>query len=123
MESTCIHSYATHDTYIHDSITGDAVLFLVLPEGSDTSSADYRALEAVLKRRFVPNHVLVVSFEGGAKQLHEHVPWAKGKPPRNDKATAYVCERGACELPTNEPHTLSRQLDKFADFPMGVGLR
>lgn len=55
----------------------------------------------------MPNPVLVVGTEQDfSGELGTLVPWAKGKPAKNGKAAAYVCERGACELPTNSPPRL-----------------
>ncbi|HHH28640.1 MAG TPA: hypothetical protein ENK57_09895 [Polyangiaceae bacterium] len=65
------------------------------------------ALRAVLRKRFVPNHVLVIVEEGAALSS---VPWVKSKPAKHDEPTAYVCERGACELPTTDPKIFEQQL-------------
>jgi len=35
-----------------------------------------------------------------------------GKTARRGQATAYVCERGACELPTTDPEVFAAQLQK-----------
>jgi uncharacterized protein YyaL (SSP411 family) len=98
-------------------------VLLVLPQGETTSGADYLAMDAILRKRFTPNHVLVVAPAASTAEGIPHVPWAKNKPPRRDKVTAYVCERGACELPTNDPKVLARQLEKFAAYPLGLGTR
>jgi uncharacterized protein YyaL (SSP411 family) len=91
-------------------------VLLVRPEGADEASV--APLSAVLRRTFLPNHVLVVADEGAlAGRLGELVPWARGKPPRGPKPTAYVCERGACELPTTDPAVLARQLARPAPYP------
>ena len=83
-------------------------IVLVTPEGQP-QSAD--ALLAVLNQTFIPNHVLVVGTEQDfSGELGTLVPWAKGKPAKNGQATAYVCERGACELPTNSPRVFRKQL-------------
>jgi uncharacterized protein YyaL (SSP411 family) len=68
-------------------------------------------LLGVLRRTFLPNRVLLVGTEEQiAADLAELAPWASNRPARNGRATAYVCERGACQLPTTDPATFERQL-------------
>jgi uncharacterized protein YyaL (SSP411 family) len=38
-------------------------------------------------------------------------PLAQDRPAQNGKATAYVCVRGACQLPVTESADLQRLLD------------
>jgi len=45
------------------------------------------------------------------------VPLANGKPARDGRTTAYVCERGVCKLPTTEPDEFRRQLLQKNDLP------
>ncbi|MBW2375414.1 MAG: hypothetical protein JRF55_05380 [Deltaproteobacteria bacterium] len=33
------------------------------------------------------------------------------------KATAYVCERGRCELPTSNPSVFQKQVDRRKPYP------
>ena len=40
------------------------------------------------------------------------VPLVASKRARQGKATAYVCEKGTCELPTTDPDIFSAQLRK-----------
>src|SRR5262249_15070593 len=64
-----------------------------------------------LEKSFVPNRVLVVATAG--KSLADQtklVPLLDGKLARGGKATAYVCERGVCELPTADPDVFALQL-------------
>jgi uncharacterized protein YyaL (SSP411 family) len=60
--------------------------------------------------RYLPTRVLAGGAEGtgGGPAL----PLLAGKPARAGRATAYVCERYACQAPTTEPAELGRQLDE-----------
>ena len=68
-------------------------------------------LLAPLRSTFLPNRVLVVVTQGDelARQTRL-VPLLEGKIARDDKPTAYVCERRVCELPTSDPEVFARQL-------------
>jgi uncharacterized protein YyaL (SSP411 family) len=88
-------------------------IVLVLPAGerSGALAPAARPLAQVLARELVPNRALLVASEtdlGGA--LGDLVPWAKGKTALKGRPTAYVCERGACQLPTSDPEILVKQL-------------
>ena len=70
-----------------------------------------RPLLAGLARSFAPNTSLVVGSEAAlAADLGAIVPWARGKTTRNQRPTAYVCEHGACKLPTTDPARFALQL-------------
>ena len=43
--------------------------------------------------------------------LIEMVPYAEGKVAREGRATAYVCERFVCQLPTTDPEVFAEQLE------------
>lgn len=58
---------------------------------------------------FLPNAVLVPH---GAPSLARLIPYVRGKRPRQNQATAYVCEYGRCERPTSDPSVLRKQLKK-----------
>lgn len=42
--------------------------------------------------------------------LGSALSWTKGKITRSGRATAYVCERGACKLPVTGPAELAKWL-------------
>jgi hypothetical protein len=86
---------------------------IVVPATTTGGAADPAPLLDVLRRSFVPNHVLVVAGEQAlAGPLGAKVPWAKGKPARGGRARAYVCVRGACDLPTGDPEVFRRQIER-----------
>lgn len=83
---------------------------LVLPQGN----AGMELLD-VLRRAYLPNAVRAVASEGRdlAKQARL-VPLLEGKGAHRSKATAYVCRKNVCDLPTSEPSTFASQLAKPA---------
>ncbi len=60
---------------------------------------------------FIPNFALLGASEGAALEALARVtPLAADKTTISGAATAYVCERGTCGLPTTEPAVMSQQL-------------
>jgi len=83
---------------------------LVWPAGE---SAGVEPLQAVLRRTFLPNAVLAGAAEGDElAALAKLAPFAAEKLAQSRRATAYVCERGHCELPATDPEAFARQLSK-----------
>lgn len=72
---------------------------------------------AALRTRFLPNRVLVVIAEPDRDALAALVPLVADKVARGGRATAYVCERGVCDLPTTDPAVFARQIDKVEPLP------
>ena len=64
-----------------------------------------------LRRTFLPNRALLGAAEGPELDaLALLAPITAGKIARDGRATAYVCEHGACRLPTTEPAAMEAQL-------------
>jgi hypothetical protein len=63
-----------------------------------------------LRRTFLPNAVLVVTASGEAARHLKWSPLAGDKPAQGGRTTAYVCERGICELPAVDAATFGRQI-------------
>ena len=80
------------------------------PEATDT-----RALVAEFNRRFLPHDVLLL-VDGGERQkaLAALVPFVAPLVMKDGKATAYVCENYACQLPTTDRHAFGAQLERAA---------
>ena len=76
---------------------------IVLAGGDDAPGM--RALEAVLRERFLPNTVLARSRPGG-----EPIAVARGKDAVQGRAAAYVCTSGACQAPVTSADDLARLL-------------
>jgi uncharacterized protein len=88
---------------------------IVVAADSQPNDEGLVALKKALHGRFVPNHVLVIAKEGDPS-LSKHVPWIASKPTKKGAATAYVCESGACELPTTDPKVFAKQLSDIASY-------
>ena len=73
---------------------------------------------AVLGRTYVPSAVVIVTTEAEVRgALGERVPLLRGKSAQDGQVTAYVCERGRCELPTQDPRVFARQIERAAPLP------
>ncbi len=65
----------------------------------------------VLRKRFIPNRQLIVVYEGDENDsLLQIIPWLKEKEAIGKKTTAFVCERGMCNIPVSDPEIFKRQL-------------
>jgi uncharacterized protein YyaL (SSP411 family) len=83
---------------------------LVWPPGGSAG-----ALEATLRSTFVPNRALAGAAEGPALEaLAKLIPFLGQKVAQSGKPTAYVCQRGKCELPATDPAVFKAQLLKVA---------
>ena len=88
-------------------------IMLVLPE--DKARDDDIALIAKLRKAFLPNRVIGIVRAGNElKSQSKVIPLLKGKYPMQGNSTAYVCEKGICQLPTSNPEILGKQLTKVA---------
>ena len=67
-------------------------------------SNDIEPLLSEAWRRYLPNKVVAPGFGG------ENLPLLENRPLQNNRATAYVCVRYACQQPVNEPSELANQL-------------
>jgi uncharacterized protein YyaL (SSP411 family) len=81
---------------------------IVRPAGTAADGAE--PLAAVLRKTFLPNVVRVEAREDQVAAIARFAPVVEGKVATSGKATAYVCERGACQLPTHDPAVLAGQL-------------
>jgi uncharacterized protein YyaL (SSP411 family) len=70
-----------------------------------------------LRKTFVPNKAFAVLTDTEAAQQQAQVPWLEGKRAMRGKATAYVCERGRCDLPTPSPSVFQKQVDRRKPYP------
>jgi len=86
------------------ALAGTREVVLIRP----ASGTDEPLLEP-LRRKFLPWQVLVRGSEGDA-QLATETPLVRDRPAQNGRPTAYVCERGACQLPVTEPAELEKLL-------------
>jgi uncharacterized protein YyaL (SSP411 family) len=63
------------------------------------------------RQTYLPNKVLVVLSEGvNLQEASNVVPFVQGKFAMKGKTTAYVCEKGICDLPTTDHHIFAQQI-------------
>ena len=75
------------------------------------SRADAEVLLAQLRSTFLPNRIVAVVAQGeDVNTQAKLVPLLENKIAQKGKPTAYVCQRGVCELPTTAPDVFGRQL-------------
>ncbi len=84
---------------------------------AETHLEDTTALAKRLRETFVPNKVFCVLTDATASVQQRVVPWLEGKRALKGKPTAYVCERGRCDLPTSSPTVFQRQIGKRRSYP------
>ncbi len=78
-------------------------IVIVTPEDRQETAKPF--LNA-LRSRFLPNSVLVVvSMGSDLAETVQVVPIAAGKTAQDGKATAYICEMGACQQPITDLET------------------
>ena len=83
-----------------------------------SSTREAEPFLARLRATFLPNRVLALAVQGGDLEAQARlVPLLRGKVARSGRATAYVCERGLCRLPTTDANVFAEQLQK----PAGAG--
>jgi len=94
---------------------GDAAreVVLVWPEGGPAPEP----FLAVLRETFLPNRAIAGAAEGLALEALGRVALvAREKKAIGGKATAYVCERGACRLPAIDPERLREQIEPVKPY-------
>ncbi len=83
------------------------------------SRADAEPLVARLRASFVPNRVLIVAPQSRIPALVKLVPLVEAKIAQKGRATAYVCEKRVCQLPTADPDVFARQVAKVQPLTAG----
>ena len=77
-------------------------------------------LLVILRKTFVPNRIVAVVSEDATRgELAKTIPLVEGKVALHEQATAYVCERRVCDLPTTDPAVFTRQLGRVVPLPQG----
>ena len=85
-------------------------IVIVTPEGKGDEAVPFLR---EFRKQFLPNRTLIVA--GAGKELESHakiVPVARGKFAIGGKTTAYVCEKGYCELPAKKAALFSQQISE-----------
>jgi len=100
---------ALHDMLLAVDYFIDSPREVVLVWPSDEQAPE--SLVTPLRTMFLPNRVLLGAAEGQElESLSRIAPIVAGKTMLHGAATAYVCERGACQLPTTDPSAMENQL-------------
>jgi uncharacterized protein YyaL (SSP411 family) len=82
------------------------------------SRSEAEPLLARLRTTYVPNRVLLIATEGPAlRELARLSPLVEGKVARKDGPMAYVCMRGVCDLPTDDPAVFEKQIRQVDALP------
>jgi hypothetical protein len=76
----------------------------------DPAAAETRALVRTASRAYLPNGVLAGRALDATDDAAELVPLLEGRTMQGGRATAYVCERLACQQPVTDPAALAEQL-------------
>jgi uncharacterized protein YyaL (SSP411 family) len=87
---------------------------IVWPRAAGPDSAE--PLVAALRRTFLPNVVRAVVADDEVAALAKVAPFVEGKAATGGRPTAYVCERGACQLPTHDAAAFAAQLASVAPY-------
>ena len=77
----------------------------------DPAASETRALMAEVRRRYLPNSIVVLAAPGdtAAPAL---IPLLAARGQIDGRATAYVCQNYVCKLPVTEPEALGEQLGR-----------
>ena len=89
---------------------------IIVPE----THAEGIPLAKRLGETFVPNKAFLLLTESEAERQSTEVPWLEAKRVIGGRPTAYVCERGRCELPTSKPPVFAKQIAKRKPYPSFV---
>ena len=82
---------------------------LLIPDGGSAE-----ALLPALRESYLPNRSLSFVHAADVAEHTALIPLLDGKVAQGGALTAYVCERGRCELPTSELRVFRRQLARAA---------
>ncbi len=102
-------------------------LQLVLIEGENDSTpaspeSTFEQIRGALSMVYAPNTLCLFMSEAAAKEGAQTIGLLRGKVALSKKTTAYLCERGHCELPARNWATLRRQLAKKGIQPISQTL-
>ena len=72
-----------------------------------------RAMLGLLRRRFIPNKVVLLHPSGKeGKMIESLVPFVASQGPVDGKTAAYICENYVCALPTQDLKEFEALLEK-----------
>jgi hypothetical protein len=83
-------------------------VIIVEPKGK---GAEVDPFLSEFRKQFLPNRIITVITEGEDVESYSGlIPFVRGKIALEGKATAYICEKGTCKLPTTDPLVFSQQI-------------
>ena len=83
-------------------------IVIVSPPGKIDEAEQYLK---EFRKKFLPNRILTVATEGEDLKSHARlIPVTGKKSALMGKATAYVCEKGVCQLPATDPALFAQQI-------------
>ncbi|MCH8327244.1 MAG: thioredoxin domain-containing protein [Candidatus Marinimicrobia bacterium] len=84
----------------------------IIIAGRPNAPSTKRLMEEV-HSRFIPNKIILLADGAiGQKTLASYLPFIKSMRMIDNKATAYICENYACDLPTSDLAVIARLLEK-----------
>jgi uncharacterized protein YyaL (SSP411 family) len=79
--------------------------------GSSQTNDPFELFMAQVRAQYLPNRVLIGVTEGEEMQHQAQlIPILSGKSAQKGRATAYVCEGGICDQPTQDPALFAQQI-------------
>ena len=88
--------------------------FEVVIANDKADSDDTRAMIEALRKPYIPNKVVILRTEKTKDAIGKLAEYSATMAPQNGKATAYVCVKQACDLPTND---IKKMLESLAKKP------
>ena len=74
-------------------------------------AADTRTFLAAVGKAYLPDTTVLLADGGSAQRgLARWMPYLENVTPQHGRAIGFLCENGACQLPTNDPAELLRRL-------------
>jgi len=93
---------------VEADLAGFREIIIVTPEGKPHLAEPFLD---VLRKIYLPNRIVIVTEQGEKCEQHATVtPLVMEKAAINGKTTAYVCEKGVCRLPVQDPVELRNQI-------------
>ena len=78
---------------------------------------EYQNMLETLYRDYRPNQAVIV-YQG--EETAKWIPWAEGRGPVSNQATAYVCKEGTCHPPVHTAHALYNLLGRPPEIRLNI---
>ncbi len=94
-------------TYLHTSLQ------IVVVRPDHDIGAEAMNMFELARTRYLPQAAVVLITASRVAELSGSLPFLEGKGALHGKATAFVCERGSCELPAKNHEVFSEQIQHY----------